>query len=120
EKIAEWLPFVKAVKSARIHVGSLLQHTAPRRMADDLIEIDVPDDFHKRLLENQQDFLLKHARVVIHDNIRSLRFSVRADVAPPSGETAEDFDPYEYMQQKRKENPVIRAIFDEFGGELVW
>jgi DNA polymerase-3 subunit gamma/tau len=120
EKIPEWLPFVKAVKSARIHVGSLLQHTAPRRMAGDLIEIDVPDDFHKRLLENQQDFLLKHARTIIRDGIRSLRFSVRANVAPPSVETAEDFDPYEYMQQRRKDNPVIRAIFDEFGGELVW
>jgi DNA polymerase-3 subunit gamma/tau len=120
DRIAEWLPFVKAVKSARIHVGSLLQHTAPRRMSGGLIEIDVPDDFHKRLLENQQDFLLKHARKTIHESLRSLRFTVRADVAPPAGETAENFDPYEYMQQKRKDNPVIRAIFDEFGGELVW
>ncbi len=120
QKISEWLPFVMAVKSDRIHVGSLLQHAAPRAMSDGHIEIDVPDDFHKRLLENQQDFLLKHARGIIADSVRSLRFSVQASVKPPSGETAEDFDPYEYMQQKRKDNPVIRAIFDEFGGELVW
>jgi DNA polymerase-3 subunit gamma/tau len=119
-KVSEWLPFVMAVKSDRIHVGSLLQHAAPRAMSDGHIEIDVPDDFHKRLLENQQDFLLKHARGVIADSVRSLRFSVQASVKAPSGETAEDFDPYEYMQQKRKDNPVIRAIFDEFGGELVW
>lgn len=120
DTFSDWLSFVKAVKSARIHVGSLLQHTAPRGMSAGMIEIDVPDDFHKRLLENQQDFLLKHARRVIDDGVKSLRFSVRTGVAPPTGETAEDFDPYEYMQQKRKENPVIRAIFEEFGGELVW
>ncbi len=120
DRISDWLPFVKAVKSARIHVGSLLQHAAPRKMGAGLIEIDVPDDFHKRLLENQQDFLLKHARSVIDNDLRSLRFSVRAGVSPPVGETGHDFDPYEYMQQKRKDNPVIRAIFDEFGGELVW
>ncbi|NNE47031.1 MAG: DNA polymerase III subunit gamma/tau [Rhodothermales bacterium] len=120
QKVSEWLPFVMAVKSDRIHVGSLLQHAAPRDMSDGHIEIDVPDDFHKRLLENQQDFLLKHARGIIADSVQSLRFSVQASVKPPSGETASDFDPYEYMQQKRKDNPVIRAIFDEFGGELVW
>ncbi len=116
----DWLPFVKAVKAERIHVGSLLQHTAPSAVEASHIVIDVPDDFHKRLLENQQDFLLQHARRLISDSLSTLRFVVRKAVRPPEGETAEDFDPYEYMKQKRQSNPVIRAIFDEFGGELVW
>ncbi|MBT8399970.1 MAG: DNA polymerase III subunit gamma/tau [Rhodothermia bacterium] len=118
--VTDWLPFVKAVKAERIHVGSLLQHTAPSALEASHMVIDVPDDFHKRLLENQQDFLLQHARRLISDSISTLRFVVRTAVRPPEGETAEDFDPYEYMKEKRQSNPVIRAIFDEFGGELVW
>ncbi len=118
--LSQWLPFVKQVKSDRIHVGSLLQHAAPANLAKNLLEIDVPDDFHRRLLENQHDFLLSHARAVIYSDLVGLRFNVRASVTAPSGETGGDFDPYEYMQRKRKDNPVIKAIFDEFGGELVW
>ncbi len=118
--VKDWLPFVKAVKAERIHVGSLLQHTAPSTLKATHMVIDVPDDFHKRLLENQQDFLLQHAQRLISDSLSTLRFVVRRAVRPPEGETGEDFDPYEYMKEKRQSNPVIRAIFDEFGGELVW
>ncbi|MDX1429267.1 MAG: DNA polymerase III subunit gamma/tau, partial [Rhodothermales bacterium] len=120
DSVTNWLPFVKAVKADRIHVGSLLQHTAPSTLASTQLVIDVPDDFHKRLLENQQQFLLQHARAIISETLSSLRFTIRNTVRPPEGETGEDFDPYEYMKEKRQSNPVIRAIFDEFGGELVW
>jgi hypothetical protein len=35
-------------------------------------------------------------------------------------ETAPQIDPLEYFNRKREENPVVRAIFEQFGGELVW
>ncbi len=119
-EVLEWLAYVKTVKSERIHVGSLLQHTSPSSFEGGVLLIDVPDDFHRRLLENQHDYLLGHARTVLSELATSLRFRVRADIKAAASETADDFDPYEYMQKKRRDNPVIRAIFDDFGGELVW
>ncbi|MEX0600641.1 MAG: hypothetical protein WD205_08365, partial [Rhodothermales bacterium] len=54
-------------------------------------------------------------------SIRTIQFSIRESMdETASQETASDFDPYEYMKRKREENPVVRAIFDQFGGELVW
>jgi len=115
-----WLKFVGKVKSERIHVGSLLQHTAPVAFAEGAVAIAVPDEFHRRLLSNQESFLLGQLKTVTDEPVSRLSFAVRVDVATAESETAADFDPYEYMQRKRNESPIIQAIFDEFGGELVW
>ena len=55
------------------------------------------------------------------DEIDRLLFIVRDDLDTHTPEeTVPDIDPQEYMQQKRQESPVIQAIFEQFGGELVW
>ncbi len=114
-----WLRFVAAVKELRIHVGAILQHGAPLDLANGTLRVAVPDEFHKRLLTNQKEFLLRHLNEILHEPVKKLRFSVEPDLSG-DGPVQPDFDPVEYMNQKRKENPVIKAIFDEFGGELVW
>ncbi len=118
---AVWSRFVKAAKSERIHVGALLQHTTPLEIADGAVLIGVPDEFHRRLLSNQQDFLLKHLQALDLEEVNRLTFIVREDLHPATPEEAvPDIDPQEYMQRKRQESPVIQAIFEQFGGEMVW
>jgi hypothetical protein len=46
-----------------------------------------------------------------------LAFVVRTDALP---ETAAPPDRFERIKQLRHEHPVIRAIFEQFGGEIVW
>ena len=116
-----WARFVQAVKHERIHVGALLQHTTPLALQADAALIGVPDEFHRRLLSNQHAFLLKHLHAFDLEDISRLTFIVREDLGTNTPEeTAPDLDPKEYMQQKRQESPVIRAIFEQFGGEMVW
>ena len=116
-----WTRFVQAVKHERIHVGALLQHTTPLALQADGALIGVPDEFHRRLLSNQQAFLLKHLHALDLEAVNRLLFIVREDLsANTPEETTPDIDPKEYMQQKRQESPVIRAIFEQFGGEMVW
>lgn len=116
-----WLAFVRAVKSDRIHVGSLLQHGSPAAFSAHVLTIAIPDDFHRRLLENQETFLREHLGTHSGLRVDQLRFAIRSE-AEETDESApeESFDPHEYMNRKRQESPMIRALFDEFGGELVW
>jgi hypothetical protein len=116
---SDWLGFVRRIKEERIHVGSLLQHCAPGGLHSDTLSVDVPDDFHRRLLSNQAGFLTRYVQSVLEPSIRGIEFTVKTGVASEAP-AAEDLDPHEYMKIKRKENEVVRAIFEEFGGEMVW
>ena len=119
--MATWDRFVQAVKKERIHVGALLQHATPLEINTDTLIVGVPDEFHRRLLSNQDTFLLKHLKAQQMDEIDRLLFIVRDDLDTNTPEDlVPDIDPQEYMQQKRQESPVIQAIFEQFGGELVW
>ncbi len=116
-----WSDLLLQVKEDKIHVGSLLQHSRPEEFRDGAAVIGVPDEFHHRLLVNQHDYVMAQLRPLLSEPLETIRFTIRTDLdAPDSQETGSDFNPYEYMQRKRQENPVIRAIFDQFGGELVW
>jgi DNA polymerase-3 subunit gamma/tau len=116
-----WPRFVSAVKSARIHVGALLQHTQPVDADAEVVVIGVPDKFHRRLLKSQHDFLLKHLRAQTADAIARLAFEIADGLSTDTTEDmAQEVDPYEYMKQKRQESPVVQALFEKFGGELVW
>lgn len=119
--MAAWPRFVKAVKKERIHVGALLQHTTPLEVNAEALVVGVPDEFHRRLLSNQNTFLLKHLQAQNLGTVTRLLFLVREDLdANTPDEVVPDIDPQEYMQRKRQESPVIQAIFEQFGGELVW
>ncbi len=116
-----WPSFVQAVTDARIHVGALLRHTAPLDGRDGVVQVAVPDAFHQRLLNNQHDFLLDHLRPLLDRDVRRLRFVIRPDTsATAPGEPDPDIDLMEYFRRKREENPVLRAIFEQFGGEITW
>lgn len=117
-----WSAFLKHVKMERIHVSALLQHANPVQLHEETLVLSVPDDFHKRMLSNQQEFLLDHMCNFVMAPVERLSFviDISGTEVKPDQETASEIDPYEYMQKKRDESPIIRAIFDEFGGEMVW
>ncbi|WP_456429551.1 DNA polymerase III subunit gamma/tau [Rhodocaloribacter sp.] len=118
---AAWPSFVQAVTGARIHVGALLQHTAPLDARDGAVRVAVPDAFHQRLLNNQHDFLLTHLRSAADEDVRRLQFVIRPDApAAAPGEPDPEIDLMTYFRRKREENPVLRAIFEQFGGEISW
>ncbi len=113
---------MKRVKAERIHVGALLQHAAPLDLQEESLVLAVPDEFHNRMLSSQQDFLLENLKSLAPFKIARISYVIGMNDSelPQEKETAEEIDPYEYMRRKRQESPVIRAIFDEFGGEMVW
>ena len=80
---------------------------------------NMPDEFHQRLLGRESDYLGDRLRTVLsleHDV--SMRFFVSDEVAVESDEA--EVDPMERVKKLRQDNPIIKALFDEFGGELVW
>lgn len=114
-----WASYVKDVASQRIHVGALLQHATPSVIDGDTIRVAVPDEFHERLLGREAPYLSERlASVMELDAGLTMRFFVSKDVAV-ANEEAEP-DPLERVKKLRQDNPIIRALFDEFGGELVW
>ena len=116
-----WPDYVQHVKRERIQVGALLQHCQPASLRGDTLSIAVPDPFHQRLLRNQHALLLRHLNEIVSADLSQFDFAVQDDLnVSDQEETASEVDPYEYMQKKRQENPVVRAIFEHFGGELVW
>ena len=116
-----WPDYVQHVKRERIQVGALLQHCQPTSLRGNTLSVAVPDPFHQRLLRNQHALLLRHLNEMVSTGLSQLDFTVQDDLdVSDHEETASEVDPYEYMQKKRQENPVVRAIFEHFGGELVW
>ncbi len=118
---AVWTRFVDIARAERIHVGSLLTHGAPVAARDGALEIAVPDDFHQRLLGNQHDFLLGHLQACLDAPVRRLRFVIQDAAAPSAAEeTPPAEDPAAVLQRMREADPVVRAIFEQFGGEISW
>ena len=119
---AHWEAFLKYIQGERIHVSALLQHTRPIQLQEETLVLSVPDDFHKRMLSNQQEFLLDTLCNFVMVPVERLGFVIDMVESEEllQQETASEIDPYEYMQKQRNESPIIRALFDEFGGEMVW
>ena len=117
-----WDAYVQRIKGERIHVSALLQHTKPLDVRDETLVLSVPDDFHKRMLGSQSEYLLTILKEFVSLDVHRISFTIDLSQAEENAaqETVKEIDPYEYMQKKRKENPIIKAIFDDFGGEMVW
>ncbi|HET6567990.1 MAG TPA: DNA polymerase III subunit gamma/tau [Rhodothermales bacterium] len=119
---AAWPRFVQRVRAEQIRTGALLAQSAPACVAGGVLVIAVPDAFHQRQLEDVQDYLLKHLAAVCEATVGRLQFEVNGDRPPAAPEpgTAPEISPSEYLQRRREEDPVVRAILDFFGGEIAW
>ena len=117
---SKWPHFVEHVKNRRIQIGALLQHTAVLEETDGILRIGVPDDFHLRMLGSEEPFLLQRLGELLNTHPRGMEFIVKPDIAPTGRGEAPAVDPAAYLEKQRQKNPVIQAIFEQFGGEVVW
>ena len=114
-----WEGYVAAVMQDRIHVGALLQHANPVSIVGETVEIAVPDDFHSRLLGSESDYLASKLGTTLSlDPAPSVRVVISDDV--PEVEATPELDPAQRIQELKEKNPVIAALIEKFGGEVVW
>ena len=114
---AVWPQLVARVKAERVHVGALLQLAEPQRAVRGALEVAVPDEFGRGLLESEAAGFQQALGALLGEGAPALRFVVRAAEA---GETAAEEDPFERLKRLRQEHPVFRALFERFGAEIVW
>src|SRR5690606_39807153 len=112
-----WPELVARVKAERVHVGALLQLAEPERAVRGTVEVAVPDEFGRGLLESEAPGFQQALGALLGDRAPALRFVVRTVEV---GETAVAEDPFERLKQLRQEHPVFRALFERFGAEIVW
>lgn len=113
-----WPGFVAAVRKERVQIGTLLREARPLSMEAGTLRVAVPSDFHRRTLHEAHAALMDHLPAPLRAPLDQLRFEVRVDqAAAPNPETAPQINPYDLLNTMRAEHPVVRAIFEEFGGE---
>ena len=113
-----WPRFVAAVRAeVGVRVGAVVGTGRPLRVGRGAVEVGLVDAFACRVAD-------EHA-MALHDVLAGVLGGeappVRYVVAPAeAGETAAPADPFERLKQLRQEHPVVRALFERFGAEIVW
>ena len=114
---AAWPRLVDAMRGQSMRLYSLLTQAEPVRVARGAVEVDVVDAFTRDQLTGEAETLAQ-ALAPLLDPVPPLRFTVAAQEARPAGAPAAD--PFERLKELRQTHPVIRALFDRFGAEIVW
>ena len=117
-----WNPFLEHIKQDRIHISALLQNAKPVDLRDRTLVLSVPDDFHKRMLASQEAYLQENLTSFVTNAVDRMSYLIDLGNVgdEPGEESTREIDPKEFMKRRREDNPVVRAIFDDFGGEIVW
>jgi hypothetical protein len=122
--VAVWPQFVARVRAEMLRVGALLSEGVPHALEGEALVVAVPSRFHLQTLEESRDALLKHLNEVAERPAARLQFIVLPGRAPePDAGTAparEQVTPTEYIHRRSQTDPVVRAIMEHFGGEIVW
>ena len=116
-----WPQLVQAIKRNNIGLGSALQQAVPLKTMRDTAVIGVSRAFYKQTLQAKADLLLSELQDMVDRPIERLEFRVKTDMATdaPHDEEA-TFDVQAYLKQEAETDPVMRSIFEQFGGEVVW
>ncbi len=122
----QWSEVVQSVPQDRVQIGTLLKAARPLGVDGGTLRIAVPNDLSRQILRNEKRMLFERLsgaageQMEQMEQLEQLRFVVRADLAAQGdGETAPEANPYELLDRMRTKHPVVRALFDEFGGEPV-
>ncbi|PAP78548.1 hypothetical protein BSZ37_20020, partial [Rubrivirga marina] len=113
-----WPRFVTAVRErVGVRVGAIVKAAAPVRVARGAVEIGMADAFGVTVATDNDAALCN----VLADVLGGEAPPVRWVEAPAEAvETAAPTDPFEALKQMRQEHPVVRALFEQFGAEIVW
>ncbi|WP_412070088.1 DNA polymerase III subunit gamma/tau [Rubrivirga sp. IMCC43871] len=113
-----WPRFVAAVREhVGVRVASIVRTGAPFRVRRGAIEVGMEDAFGVTVATENDEALAAVLSTVLGTPAPPLRWieSPRDTV-----ETARPDDPFETLKQMRKDHPVVRALFETFGAEIVW
>ena len=112
-----WPKLVETLRAERPSVAGVLARVEPTGVDYGTVQVAVASSFDRRLLESEKASFVSVLADVMGEEPPPLAFVV-GEAA--SAETAAPADPFERIKQLRHEHPVIRAIFEQFGGEIVW
>ncbi|MEM6644850.1 MAG: DNA polymerase III subunit gamma/tau [Bacteroidota bacterium] len=116
-----WQRAIDDIRGERIHVGALLQNVHVRRVSSTALHLAVPDVFHRRMLMTQHDYLLGKLSHALHIDLQRLQFTVEASSSHATDVSDHKrLDPAAYMKRLREQDPTVQALFDLFGGEIVY
>ena len=122
---AAWNELLEHIKKDRINLGAMLQHAQPEGYEEEMLRLAVPDDLHRSVLTENGDYIVAQARsltALANTPIRGIRCTVRENLsaAEADGAPETDKDIALYIERKRKDNPVVREIFERFDVEPAW
>lgn len=112
-----WSDFIQHVRSEHgPRLFSMLAGASPLRVRRGRLEIGVTSPLAQGQLDSEAE-RLGHALAALVGEPTPLAFVVEQ---PKRGETAKADDPFETLKRLRQEDPVVRALFDELGAEIVY
>ena len=117
-----WGEFAKHVRQQRIQIGIMLEQSRIVAESRDRLKVGVGLPLHLDTLRGVESWLKQQCQVFFSVGIRRIDYVLQPELA----ETQENAEPDEraavhaYLEKQRKENPVVKTILEQFGGELVW
>ena len=105
---------------ARPALQALLALATPVVYGGEVLVLAVPDAASARTIEGGAEMVLALLEDRVGVRPARLRCDVQLGQIAPAAETAGAFDPLQFIEQQRQQHPVVKAIFEQFGGEIVW
>ena len=99
-----------------IRLASVLANGRPHRVVRGAVEVTLSDAFAVTVAESEAKAIGRALGSLV-EGAPALAFAVQA---APTAETVAESDPFERLKQLRQEHPVVRALFERFGAEIVW
>ena len=117
-RVAEvWPDLVRRVRAERgPRLFAMVASAKPERLHRGALEIAVPTPLAQGQLDAEAEYLADALGALAGQDL-TLRFVVQQREA---GETAAPDDPFETLKQLRQTDPVVRALFEKLGAEIVW
>ena len=113
-----WPRVVEAVRAeVGVRVGAIVQGGRPLRVRRGAVEVGLDDAFACRVADDHADVLAAVLARVLGGEAPAVRYVVAPADAVETGAPA---DPFDALKQMRQEHPVVRALFERFGAEIVW
>ena len=113
-----WPRYIEAVRDALgVRVHAIVRAGQPLRVARGAVEVGLENAFGVRVAEDNSEALHRVLVDLLGGEAPPLRYVVAPDETVETGAPA---DPFEALKQMRQEHPVVRALFETFGAEIVW
>ena len=119
---ALWPQFAARIEKKRIHVGLVLGKSVGLEEVRGTLRVGVPSRHEVETLSGVEQFLLQELHAAYGRRPRRMEFLYRKELAASdaSQDASSTESRREDLEKQRQENPVIRSILEQFGGELVW